>query len=137
MKLLIIAAVILGSAVTALARSPMKSGPVDVTCEGIRFLKGSRNFNQVDMYFPMTIKKMGAFTAEIDGENAKVDSKNNKIIVSAADGDQVATYVFNKVDYRELMQGKKKSIGGTFEDGFYWTDGYNTRAKFSVRCSVK
>jgi hypothetical protein len=110
-------------------------------CDGVSPLKGFDNFLVIDDYFPMNLK--------IDGQNLSLSSNNSSnqqgTVVMKEDeltldfswSDQYSFFVFPKELAQDILSGKLEEIKGTWEDGFDWSNGYNTRAQFSVICHKK
>jgi hypothetical protein len=68
----------------------------------------------------------------------RLDNDNNKTVldfgVAAGGGDQYSEFTFRNDDIQRFTSGDVKTLRGLYEDGFDWTNGYNTRAQIVVEC---
>lgn len=139
-SIVLVFALVMGFVLNAQARSPMAAGPVDLKCEGVRFLKGMKDFSEVSFYFPNEIRGLSGLSAELRQDTMQVkgavtsDKKNVKVVFQ--DGDQYLTYKFSLKAYRDLLAGRVSKVSAIYEDGFDWSNGYNLRARFSAICSI-
>ncbi len=137
-SLLIVTFLTLSSAVSALAASRSML----LECEGLEFVEGHPNFSNIEDYFPirMKVKRLASEGAVIQGdfaEEGEVFSADGQTKIDFTDGDQVSVFTFDQAEYTALIEGETRTLEGVYEDGFYWSNGYNTRARFTVRCSPK
>ncbi|HTL11717.1 MAG TPA: hypothetical protein VL588_04480 [Bdellovibrionota bacterium] len=108
--------------------------PETMTCDGIKALEGVPAFMVISDYLPATIHP-GMATVEFEGPFVEVESGTTSLTYHPdGDGDQYSIYRFATADLDAFAAGKKPTVEGTFEDGFDWSNGYNVRAKFSIKC---
>lgn len=123
----------------------VKASEMTATCEGLEILGGGiDSFKHIENYFPMHLKisdgeKIELFTEEgssIRGQLIAYGTKDDEIRVNFGQGDQDSIFTFKKNDFNEFMSGRISNIFGFYEDGFWWTNGYNVRAKFTTKCTI-
>ncbi len=113
--------------------------PAQVSCQSLGdCTSGYPQFCESSTYFPMIVEDLAAHFGELYDPSGLLSESElaGKIKIDFTDGDQYSFYFFNVEDMKALAEGRVDSIQGTYEDGFDWVDGYNTRAKFTVECST-
>lgn len=113
--------------------------PRRLKCTGVVCLPGSlENFckpgARPTIYFPKPeMIKNPVGQEAYDHHN---DRKLNGLVsLDFSDGDQYAFYTFKAADVAALSGKRVNVIQGVFEDGYDWTNGYNTRARMTVSCT--
>jgi len=62
------------------------------------------------------------------------DRKSDDLILDFSQGDQYQFFIFKGIDLAKLANGEIPQVNATFEDGFDWTNGYNTRSQEDFIC---
>jgi hypothetical protein len=111
--------------------------PAVLSCQSLgNCIAGHPNFCEASTYFPAVIEQPEAHAAEVYDPSGVLTEEeiSSKIMLDFTNGDQYSFYFFNAADMKALTEGQLSSIQGTYEDGFDWVNGYNTRAKFNIEC---
>jgi hypothetical protein len=111
--------------------------PSQLVCEAVGdCIAGYENFCEADFYFPAVLENPADNVGSLyDPANEMSDEElQKKVKLDFSQGDQYSFYFFDAQAMTELAQGTVDKIEGTYEDGFDWTNGYNTRARFRVEC---
>ena len=115
----------------------------DLTCNGVKWIEGYDNFNNIADYFPRTIKQINEQNIlegqlELFEDGQRVNS--GQIIVSTlvdldfSEGDQYSNFIFETKDWVSFWKTSQKTLNGYYVDSFSWADGDHIRAKFSIVC---
>ncbi len=101
-------------------------------------VKGLDNFCAAAQYFPTTIDETldHIVTAYDPSGTLSKAELQTRLMIDFFDGDQYSFYLFDAQEMSQLARGLAKNVHGTYEDGFDWVNGYNTRARFNIECSV-
>lgn len=101
---------------------------------------GYENFCDASIYFPepVIIEQPETFAADLydPSEILTEEELQKSVKLDFSQGDQYSFYFFNQDDMSALASGQLETIQGTYEDGFDWVNGYNTRAKFNIECTA-
>ncbi|HYX32860.1 MAG TPA: hypothetical protein VE954_07080 [Oligoflexus sp.] len=101
-------------------------------------MAGHPNFCDASTYFatPVVILQPEQFAADAydPSDVLSADDLEKKVKLDFSQSDQYSFYFFNRDDMSALAAGELDKIQGTYEDGFDWVNGYNTRAKFNIEC---
>jgi hypothetical protein len=123
---------------------------IKLDCEGISNVKGLDGFTEIENYFPTKlnfaegknlrseVKETSKDSQDPNGytrEGRYAETKDGLVRIDFGDGDQEEFYLFNTDQFNEVLLGKSSSVKGTFEDGFWWSNGYNTRSLFAIECT--
>jgi hypothetical protein len=123
--------------------------PKTLKCDAGQFVRGLKDFNDPSGYFPIFIHWNSLELAQMSTD-ANPPSRDPDIIGATPgnvrsghgivrfefiDGDQYSLFDLGSKDLQDLEKGKVSEIHGTFEDGYDWVNGYNTRAVFQMKCS--
>lgn len=114
---------------------------ITYNCEGVKLIEGLPDFSHIDIYFPFSLtlynnERVTYCNNEHESKIGVVNSENKKLRLDFGDADQEIFTIFNYT-FEELLKSGKQSIEGIFEDGFWWTSGYNRKAKFEMVCTMK
>jgi hypothetical protein len=120
---------------TAYTTVQAQSYPNTLVCTGVKFIKGEKNFDNPSFYFPVTVTRISSTSATLVRESSlqegTVTTKDGVTTLDFSDGDQ---YRILRFKTRRLLDPAQKALG-TFEDSYTWSDGYHTRALYSISCS--
>lgn len=113
-------------------------------CEAGKDIDGYPGFrDDSSIYFPFALTlsndKSVVYT-RIEKANHRwdaqcfVSSDNGILRFDFGQSDQY-NFVQFSLKFEEFLKGDKQTVQGFFEDGFDWSNGYNTRARFEMTCS--
>lgn len=122
----------------ALAKESVKF-PDHLTCQSIGdCVAGLPDFCKSADYFPQVIDELPSSADKTYDPSGILteDELSTKVMIDFTDGDQYSFYFFDANDMTALAEGRVSQIQGTYEDGFDWVNGYNTRAKFKISCEA-
>jgi hypothetical protein len=111
----------------------------EIRCEAGAFLAGYPNFNRPEDYFPINLKFfenqviMNIIGASWTRKGSLQENSGN-LKIDFSFSDQGSFFEFQGDQIKQLLEGKTEHINGTYEDGFDWSNGYNTRARFETSC---
>lgn len=109
-------------------------------CDGVAPIAGYDNFLVINDYFPFTLRFESPQKVFLNSNNYKnrpsssIQSNQEGLRIDFGQSDQYEFFTFPKEVADDLLQGKLQEVRGFYEDGFDWSNGYNTRAKFSILC---
>jgi hypothetical protein len=126
--------------INAYAKGP-GTYPAKLTCTALGdCIAGYPNFCEADFYFPVTVVIEQPENLQVNpydpSEVLSAEELQTKVKLDFSQGDQYSFYFFDRDDMSALVEGPLDKIQGTYEDGFDWVNGYNTRAKFNIECTI-
>ncbi|WP_141734070.1 hypothetical protein [Oligoflexus tunisiensis] len=130
---------ILASLSTQAAAQEAVEFPSRLICDAVGdCIAGLENFCEADFYFPEPVvmeqpAQYSGSTYDPTGELSE-EELLTMVKLDFSEGDQYSFYFFKASAMTQLARGEIDKIQGTYEDGFDWTNGYNTRARFRVEC---
>ncbi|MBF0298256.1 MAG: hypothetical protein HQK51_06025 [Oligoflexia bacterium] len=138
-KVMLLIMILINSEVAFAAANTVVKFPARLICNATeRAIAGSDGFSDPTKYFPQEINNPQKYsrTAYDPGLRWDRNTLAQKVMLDFSDGgDQYEYYFFNSEEMTALAEGKIETIQGIFEDGFVWIRGYNTRARFVVKCT--
>ena len=109
-----------------------------IVCEGLNTIEGIPQFLDTNKYFPLNLKqieyKLVIVYEDFEKNEVMFEEKEGFVYINYGDGDQDTILSFNKIEYDSFIKYNSKYLEGFYEDGFWWSNGYNVRAKFSMKC---
>lgn len=110
--------------------------PDRLSCSALSCVYGDAAFCNVEELLGFSLSQIRSGRPQWEGDSAgRLSTEDDKVLLDFSDGDQVSKLTFRKEDALDLSLGKKATLPGTYEDGYYWADGYHTRALFALSCT--
>jgi hypothetical protein len=123
---------------------------IKLECQGVSNLKGIEGFTEIENYFPTKLDftegknlRLGITETSKDSQDPQGFTRDGRFLethdgvvrIDFGDGDQENFYLFNTEEFNKVIHENASSVKGTFEDGFWWSNGYNTRSLFIIECN--
>ena len=122
---------------------------VRLECNGLESIKGLKGFTDISQYFPTKLEltesnnqiKVKETMKDVNPNGYIRDgissiTKEGQVRLDFGQSDQENFYLFNAGELNGVLSGKASALRAAFEDGFWWSNGYNTRSLFLIECTA-
>ena len=119
--------------------------PQKLACKAVGCLPVPDSSCDLKSYQHMELKRQGKGmdVSWKDGDGSSTDGvlfeQENQVIydfgVRAHGGDQYYSFTFKREALEDLAAGRVNEVGGEYEDGYDWADGYHSRVSLLMSCT--
>ena len=115
------------------AKLPNSMVCVESLCVSGRCQENSILFEELNSKSPTAFYELESFSREAVVQQS---CENDRVKLASNDGEQIDEIELVRKDVRELQEGRKGSINGIRETGYWYADGDHTDSVSVVECMV-